>query len=156
MKTQDIITKIFYLLLFLGAVSSITLLVLKLQNKDGYQNVSNNKEKMMDITLSTKSQIYCPNNTNSSCDGICSITERDSKILGKMQFLNCKPHNLISVSRKECDEKCKDNAPVSIQTFESHRTDSSDSGLRFYCGNSANPNKPYKLIQNKNGTYSCV
>ena len=45
MKTGDIIMKLFCLVLLLGAISSIVLLVFKLQNKDDYEKKNCNESK---------------------------------------------------------------------------------------------------------------
>ena len=45
MKTGDIIIKLFCLVLLLGAISSIVLLVFKLQNRDTYRHFSRKRSK---------------------------------------------------------------------------------------------------------------
>tara|TARA_Y100000996_G_scaffold415263_3_gene409035 strand:- start:57 stop:269 length:213 start_codon:yes stop_codon:yes gene_type:complete len=68
MKTENIIMKLFCLVLLLGAVSSIVLLVFKLQNKDDY-------EKEIDCTKVPIDEETCENKCGGVWDdkfgGIC-------------------------------------------------------------------------------------
>ena len=65
MKTQNIIMKIFYLILFLGAISSIILLVIKLQGIDLYTTLGeqNNDVELCKIFLDENS----PEDANKWC-----------------------------------------------------------------------------------------
>ena len=135
------IMKIFYFILLLGSIASITLLINKLVHKDSYQNVSN-KHPKTNITLNEKTHIYCPNSPNRSCVGLCKqITHDIGHDLGEIQLVKCNGNNenyIIGTDRTECSK----NNSKCTQTFQSN------SELTFYCGNN-------ELKQEKDGTFSC-